>query len=138
MNPRFGCVVLKAQECNWQNAHVTMFFAGEIDKYSPEIKDQILELLFAHFKGITYLGYPVGYGSWKVSNKTTAFPLQDDKLLKLHTILKNLFKTNLGLLHESKFPFNPHISTPNNKELPICIDLTPLQLWWGGNIYDIS
>lgn len=136
MDKRFGCVVLKANDCKWKNAHVTMFFIGEVKNYREDIQYEIIEALERVCKGLTFLCEPTGRGCWAVSKKTTAFPVLNDELETYHRKLGYALKP-LGIENASKFKFNPHLSTPNDADIPTIIELGPFQLWWGGKTYDI-
>lgn len=135
MDKRFGCVVLKAQACDWQNPHVTMFFMGEVDKYRDGILDEILNAL-VFLQNRKFIVEPTGRGAWQVSKKTMAWPVLNDELEPHHRMIQTRLKP-LGIENASKFGFNPHLSTPMNYDLPIIIDLWPFQVWWAGKVYDI-
>lgn len=136
MNKKNASVVLNAPECDWLNAHVTILFLGKVTDYRETMRDEILDILNSSFKDVVVGAYAVGNGSWKVSNKFTAFPVVSDKLENLYSRLARWLEP-IGARNASKFTFNPHITAPNDKDIPIYFELWPLQLWWGGVSHDI-
>lgn len=131
MDPRFATIVLQAQECEWNNPHVTILFMGNAAKFSSEKRERIIYILQKHFKGLEILTEATGRGAWPVGKDKTAFPILGDEVERIHKRLVNMLR-HLGAGNESVFLYTPHITVPNTADIPVTFFLGPMELWWAG------
>lgn len=108
-----------------ENFHLTLMFLGnQSESCIPRLKAFIDQLDFSAFNlRIDKRGFfPRVKISWVGSSE------HHPELARLHTAVRNYCAQNLGLAHDIKRPFRPHITLARNA-LPTEIPLPPPFVW---------